>query len=54
MFDALTHESADQVLGNATEPKAADHDRCAVGDVAHCFVGISNDLVHEKEILNEN
>ncbi len=45
-FYAFAHQSRNQVLRNAAESKAAQHDCRAVGDIRDRFVGTGNNLVH--------
>src|SRR5262249_22567698 len=53
ILHAFADEGANQVLRNTAESKAAKHYGGAVRNVADRLVGIGNDFVHVKKILNE-
>ena len=46
VLDAFFHERRDQVLRNAAQPEAADHDGRAIVDVVDRLIGVRNYLVH--------
>src|SRR5579872_3299713 len=49
----LAHQGVDQVLRNAAEAEAAEHEGCAGGDVMDRLIGGSKDLAHAL-ILPQN
>src|SRR5581483_9661930 len=46
VLDSLPNQGGNEILGNATQTEAADHDGGAILDVADSLVGTGNDLVH--------
>ena len=51
VLDALLDQRADEVLRNAAQPEAPDHQRVAIFDVVNGLVCVRNYLVHCHRIL---
>ena len=51
---AFTHQCANQVFGDSTQSESANHESGAIRDVFDGFVGVGNDFIHARRILNEN
>ena len=45
-FDAFADERGDQILGNAAQTEAAQHDRRAIFDIGHSVICAGHSLIH--------